>query len=80
MKAIQAVDTTKIKLTVVAALNQIGLRVLRVDQMSANGIPIQKCAIDLTRTDEFHAEKVHKPPPIDLGIGENHIAKIQYNG
>ena len=80
MKAIQAVDTTKIKLTVVSALKQIGLRVLRVDQMSANGIPIQKCAIDFTRTDEFHAEKVHKTPPIDLGIGENHIAKIQYNG
>ena len=80
MKAIQAVDATKIKLTVVSALKPVGLRVLRVDQMSANGIPIQKYAIDFTRTDEFHAEKVHKTLPIDLGIGENHIAKVQYNG
>ena len=80
MKAIQAVDATKIKMTVVAALKPAGLRALRVDQMSASGIPIQKYAIDFTRTDEFLAEKVHKTLPIDLGIGENHIAKVQYNG
>ena len=80
MKAIQSVDPTKAKLTVASALKQVGLRVLRVDQMSANGIPIQKYAIDFTRTDEFHAANLHKTPPIDFGIGENHIAKVQYNG
>ena len=71
---------TQRKLVVAKALKEVGLRVIRVDQMSSAGNLIPKCAIDFTREDGFDYTRLSRTPQIDFGLGDQHVAKVKYNG